>query len=331
MSLYLHSIGVFHPENKIDNKFLEDLDINTTNQWILERVGISSRRTVLPLDYIKHTKNIDPRMANEAACYTNAETARIAAETAISKLAINKNRIGMIIAGGCSFQYMCPSFACIVANQLNIEALCMDINSACTSLVAQIYFLSQMSHEILPEYILLVLTENTTRVVNYQDRNTAVLWGDGSTAIILSSHVKSRFCINNCVFNTNPNNWDKVVIPVYGYFNQDGSAVQTFAIKKHIDTIRVIRSRIQSKANIKFIGHQGNLIMLESIAKRAGIPTSLHYYNVNKFGNCGAAGAPSVLAEQLNALDNGDQIILAVAGAGLSWGGFCIDVLDNAT
>ena len=67
--------------------------------------------------------------------------------------------------------------------------------------------------------------------------------------------------------------------------------------------------------------------MLESIVKRAGIPTSSHYYNVNNFGNCGAAGAPSVLAEQLNKLDSGDKLILAVVGAGLSWGGFCINVL----
>ena len=64
--LYLHSMGHFNPENIITNKFLEDLDIGTNNEWILERVGIQNRRTVLPLDYIKKTKNSDPRAAFEA-------------------------------------------------------------------------------------------------------------------------------------------------------------------------------------------------------------------------------------------------------------------------
>jgi 3-oxoacyl-[acyl-carrier-protein] synthase-3 len=64
--LYLHGMGHFNPENIISNKFLEDLDIGTSNEWILERVGIANRRTVLPLDYIKETKNADFRAAFEA-------------------------------------------------------------------------------------------------------------------------------------------------------------------------------------------------------------------------------------------------------------------------
>ena len=73
--LFVHGLGHFHPENQIDNKFLEELDIGTNDEWIVSRVGISNRRTVLPLDYIKATKNQDLRAGLEAAVYSNAETA----------------------------------------------------------------------------------------------------------------------------------------------------------------------------------------------------------------------------------------------------------------
>ncbi len=74
MSLYLHGLGHFHPENQITNLFLEELDIGTDEEWILDRVGIRSRRTVLSLDYIRDTRNRDPNQAMEASLYTHADT-----------------------------------------------------------------------------------------------------------------------------------------------------------------------------------------------------------------------------------------------------------------
>src|SRR4051812_8814521 len=100
--IYFHGFGHFHPENQLDNAFLESLDIGTTEQWITERVGIKSRRTVLPLDYIRATKNTDLRGAQEAALYTNAETGRRAALMALERAGLQPSDIGMVIAGGCS-------------------------------------------------------------------------------------------------------------------------------------------------------------------------------------------------------------------------------------
>ncbi len=82
--LYLHATGHFHPENIISNKFLEDLDIGTNNDWIMERVGIANRQTVLPLHYIRRTKNADLREAFEARQCTNAQMAAEAAHMALS-------------------------------------------------------------------------------------------------------------------------------------------------------------------------------------------------------------------------------------------------------
>src|SRR6187402_3410134 len=100
--LYLHGVGHFHPENEIDNAFLESLDIGTNDAWIVSRVGIKCRRTVLPLDYIRATKNKDLRAAQEAALYTNAETGRRAALMAIERAGIKPEDIGLVVAGGCS-------------------------------------------------------------------------------------------------------------------------------------------------------------------------------------------------------------------------------------
>ncbi len=88
MSLYLHGLGHFHPENEITNQFLESLDIGTTDEWIMDRVGIRSRRTSLPLDYIRDTRNLDPRVGMDAAEYSNAEMGSRAAKLALERAGV---------------------------------------------------------------------------------------------------------------------------------------------------------------------------------------------------------------------------------------------------
>src|SRR5688572_25858501 len=101
MTLQLHGLGHFHPDNVIDNAFLESLDIGTNEAWIQERVGISTRNTVLSLDYIRETKNKDTRGALEASLYSNAETGKRAAQLALSRAGIGAKDVGMVISGGC--------------------------------------------------------------------------------------------------------------------------------------------------------------------------------------------------------------------------------------
>ena len=136
--LYLHGIGHFHPENVITNRFLEDLGIGTDEAWILERVGIRERRTVLSLDYIRQTKNRDPRAAHEASLYRNAETAAAAARMAIERAGLRPDDIGLVISGCCTPFCSTPAEAATVAAELGIDATCFDVNSACTSFGMQI-------------------------------------------------------------------------------------------------------------------------------------------------------------------------------------------------
>src|SRR5207249_2901586 len=122
VTLFLHGLGHFHPENEVTNAFLETLDIGTTEAWIMERVGIRSRRTTLPLDYIRATRNRDPRAAQEATLYTHAEAGRRAAEMALARAGITAADIGMVIAGSSVMDTATPAEACNIARALGIEA-----------------------------------------------------------------------------------------------------------------------------------------------------------------------------------------------------------------
>lgn len=326
--IYVHGLGHFHPENVIDNVFLQELDIGTSPEWILERVGIERRRTVLPLDYIRTTRNADPRQAAEASLYSNAETGALAARKAMAAAGVGPRDIGMVIAGSCSPQSCCPAEACTIAAALEVEAPAFDLNSACSSLAAHLHFLAAMRPECLPDFILLVQVENSTRAVDYSDRSTCVLWGDCTSALVVSPRVPARLRVLHSRFASDPAGWEKVRFHSGGHFAQEGRTVQTFAIKRTLALIAQLRELAgrERAAGMKFIGHQANLGMLDSICRIAGIAPDKHLFNVHEFGNCGAAGAPSVLSQHAGDLRQGELLALAVVGGGLSWGALLLEV-----
>jgi len=328
-ALHVHGIGHFHPENVIDNAFLEALDIGTTDEWIVERVGIKKRRTVLPHDYLRATKNADVRAGEEAALYSNVETGKRAAMHALSRAALKPSDIGMVIAGGCVPGMAIPADACRIAAALGIEVPALDINSACSSFGAQMHLLRSMTD--LPPYVLVVNPENTTRVVDYSDRATAVLWGDGTSAAVVSTEVPAKLKIVETTLASNPSGWNSVVVPRLGHFEQDGSAVQRFAIKTALSSANALLPRARSyvnetKGTVHFIGHQANLLMLESVARRAELRDEEHWHNVVEYGNTGASGAPTVLSQHWDELRAGDSVVLVVVGSGLTWSSLRMEV-----
>ena len=195
--LYLHGLGHFHPENVITNRFLEELDIESSEEWILERVGIHTRRTSLPLDYIKTTKNKDPRAAFEASLYTNAQTGAFAARLALERAAVKPEDVGMVVSGSSAPDYVTPAEAATVAAELGMDVPCFDLNSACSTFGMQLKFLSDMKPETLPPYILVVNPENLTHTIDYSDRRAAPLFGDGSSAAVVSASVPSKMVLRH--------------------------------------------------------------------------------------------------------------------------------------
>lgn len=330
--IWMHGIGHFHPENEITNHFLEELDIGTTDAWILERVGIRSRRTVLPLDYIRTTYNDDPRAAAEAALYNNAETGRRAAEMAMKRAGVTAADIGMVIAGSCAPDTTAPAEACNVAQALGIDAPCIDLSSACSTFGAQLHMLSLMQAEALPPFILLVVPENTTRVVHYRDRRSAVLWGDGTAAAVLSAYHPARVAILRSLLASDPSGAGKVVIPRQGHFFQNGSAVQKFAISRTVQCLRGLQEAFPDLApsQLHFIGHQANRLMLESVCRACAVPAHRHRSNVTERGNTGAAGAPSVLSENWERFSPGDHLAMIGVGSGLTWASVMLRFEESA-
>ena len=323
MSLNLLGLGHFHPENEITNQFLEDLDIGTNDEWILERTGIRSRRTALPLDYIRETRNKDPRAAVEAAVMSNAETGAQAAKLALSRAGIAAGDVGLLIGGGCAPDTVTPAEACNIAAALGVEAPCLDINSACSSFIAGIYMLSMMDPAKLPPIVLLVTAEPMTGTVDYNDRASAVLWGDGALAGVLSTKETGRASLVGQTLTSDPAGREKIVIPRLGHFRQEGRTVQSFAIRKTSDRYLSMRDSFrQDDRAFHFVGHQANLRMLESVCRRCEIPDDLHHFNCEFFGNTGGASSGSVISQNWDKWTPRDDIGVVGVGAGLTWGSY---------
>ena len=325
MTLFLHGLGHFHPENEVTNAFLEGLDIGTTEAWIEERVGIRSRRTTLPLDYIRTTRNRDPREAQEATLYTHAEAGRRAAVMAMARAGITAGDGGLVIAGSSVMDTATPAEACNIARALGIEAPSLDVNSACTSFFAQIHVLSLMRPEALPPWVLLVVSEAVTRAVDYTDRSSAVLWGDGSVAAVLSTQVPGRARIVSSILASSPEGADRVVVPRTGHFRQDGRVVQMFAIRKTAQLLEQLRrGHAEEGRRFHFVGHQANMRMLEAVCRQCHVPDDRHHANVRAYGNTAGAGAPSVLSMRWDEWTADDDVAVVGVGAGLTWASYLL-------
>jgi len=326
--LYIHGAGHFHPENILDNTFFEELEIETNEQWIVERVGIHQRRTVLNLDYIKQTYNRDRSLSTANVDYTVAQSAVPAVEMALDRAGITKDDIGMVLASTCSPEVAIPGVASLISCELGLSNVsCIDVNTACSSFASQIYMADAMAAEKMPDYVLLVQAENWTKTVDYSDRKTAVLVGDATAAMVVSKKHIAPMRVTNTFLESDPLNWQKVKVPNWGHFCQDGPAVQKFAIKKTIATFKKLQESVDYPMHQHyFISHQANLTMLRSVCKKLDIADDKHLYNVDKYGNCAAAGAPSVLSQNWQKFQPNDNLTVVVVGAGLTWGGMTITV-----
>lgn len=326
MTLFLHGLGHAHPDIEITNRFLEELDIGTDDEWILERVGIRARRSVLPLDYIRETRNRNPAAALEAATCSQADLGARAARLALERAGVPVSSVGLVIAGNSiGDTATCPAVACNVAQALDLEVPAFDVSSACTSFYLHLHLLSMMQPERMPDYVLVVTPETLTTTVDYDDRATAVLWGDAAAAAVVSTRLRAPLSVVETTLESSPAGAGKVVVPRGGHFEQQGRTVQMFGIKRMTRCIAHLREQHEVEGrNFHFVGHQANLRMLEQVRDRCGIPAEHHHANVEWYGNTGAASAASVVSMNWDKWTPRDDVAVAGVGAGLTWASYLL-------
>lgn len=324
--LHILGMGHFHPNTIIDNKFIEGLNVGTTEAWIMEKIGIEERRSVLPLDYIRDTRNQDPRVAPSVSSHTPTEMGVAAAKMALDRAGIDASKIGLVIANCCTPYQTTPSEGQRIAKALGCGGVAYDIFTACPVFALHIDYLNSMKEQRLPEYVLCVSTAALTQKVNYNDRTDGAIWGDGAAAWVVSAKHQGKLKVQHSEYTTDASRADAVVVDTYGYFHQDGRAVRGFSV---LQTVRLIK-QLEAKFQIdwqrdSFIGHQANATMLEQIVNNRDIPSHNHWTNVRHIGNQAGASAPAVLSMHWDQIKPHQNVIVAVVGAGLSWGSLLLE------
>ncbi len=320
--LHIVGMGHAHPKTVISNKFLEDLGTGTTAAWIEEKIGILERLTSLPLDYIRDTKNSDPREAVKIASDSPTSLGVAACQMAMERAGIGPDQIGMIIANGCTPIQTTPGESQRIGRALGIKNVrAFDIFTACPVLALHLEYLNNTKEETLPDYILCVSTACLTHKVNYSDRTDGAIWGDGAAAYIVSPRKEGKLKVKYAMYAGDPSRCDAVVVDTFGYFHQDGRAVRNFSVLQTVKLIRQLESMFEIDwQKDSFIGHQANYTMLEQIVSNREIPAESHWHNVRHIGNQAGASAPAVISMHWDKIKPKQNVVVAVVGAGLSWG-----------
>jgi len=320
--MYLLGAGYFHPPTIIDNKTILSLGIDTTEEWIIEKIGIQERRTVLPLSYLRETKNQDPQKALSLATHSPTDLAEQALLMACQRAGINPSQIGMILCDGCFPSELIPHEAEKIAKRVGIkEGIFFDALTACPASALHAHLMNSLEETSLPEYVACITTAALTTVTDYTDRTDPAIWGDGAAAMIYSARKKSNVKLIDTFFTADPTRCGAVIVDRYGFFHQDGRAVRDFSVRQTVRMLKEVENKhaIDWQRDV-FIGHQANVTMLQQITNNREIPEKNHWTNATQFGNQASAGAPIVLAMHWDKLQSGQKIVMAVLGAGLSWG-----------
>jgi 3-oxoacyl-[acyl-carrier-protein] synthase III len=326
--LHILGMGSSNPDQVIDNKFLEDLDVGTSAEWIESKIGIRSRVTTLPLEYIRETRNQDPRLAHAVATHSLTDLGVQAAHQACQRSGIQPHRVGMVVCNTSTPRSFMPFESQRIAQRLGLSSRVKtyDVFTACPAFALHMDFLSKFRPSELPEYILGICTSTFTQIVNYNNRTDGAIWGDGAAAYIVSPTHQGPLAVRDTIFSADPKRCQAVVIDRAGHFHQDGRAVRDFSVRQ---TVRLLK-RLEQEFDVNwerdvFIGHQANRTMLEQVANNRKIPEQNHWHNVTYLGNQAAAGAPSVLAQRWQDIQPAQKFAVAVLGAGLSWGSVLLE------
>lgn len=296
--MYINYIKSYFPDEVVDNKFFEER-LDTTNEWIVSRVGIKERR---------RCREDNPTV------FVGLNAVRRLPKGALDNL-------DCIIVGTSVTQWHAPSTANLIAKELDIDGVpCFDIRAACSSFI---YGIKVIEGLLATGYrkVLFIVPEVFSGVLDYADRASCILLGDGAVACVVSND-PFGFEVMDLFIGAKSSGAYSIRVPVGGYFSQEGNKVQNFAvrysIKASLDLLK--RNKLTAKDIDYLILHQANLEMMKSVVDNLGLKRNQLLQNIEHFGNTGAAGAPSVLAENWYKIKQEEKVLITVVGAGLSWG-----------
>lgn len=314
MTTRIIGTGSALPEAVVTNDDLSKL-VDTSDEWISSRTGIRERRLVSPDE---NTVSLGAKAAQKAL-----ENARVSPE-----------EIDLVLVATSTSEYYFPSVACQIQGMLRLDnAVAMDVSAACSGFL----FVLNTAHAYLKSGIyrraLLVGTDTLSHLINWEDRSTCVLFGDGAGACVVERQETgvidflqqadgSMRHVLTCSAATcaSPVSESAPFQSIY----MDGQAVFKFAVKKVPACIRQLLERNCTEAeDIQwYLLHQANRRIIQSVAKRLGQPEEKFPINLDQYGNTSAASIPILMDElhRSGRLKRGDKCVLSGFGAGLTWG-----------
>lgn len=314
MKLYskILASGSYLPEKILSNKDLERM-VDTSDEWIVSRSGIKERRIVADHE-------------------TSSDMAYAAAINAIQASKIDTSEIDLILVATSTPDNVFPATACLVQSKLGLNNIpAYDLQAACTGFLYAITTADAFIRSATYKTILVIGVDTVSRFIDYTDRNTCVLFGDGAGAVILQASTEPGILCNEIHADGNGKEFLNVKGHIYNgsikdrpYMSMDGKAVYKMAVRNlaEVATNVLAKSGYTSDQINWFIPHQANLRIIESTAEHLNIPMEKVIVTVDQHGNTSAASVPLALdyAIKNGKIKRGDLLLLEGVGAGFTWG-----------
>ncbi len=310
--------GSHAPERRLTNDDLSKM-VDTNDEWITQRTGIKERRIA-------------------GADDTTASLGAIAARKAIEAAGLEPKDIELIIVATITPEMVFPSTACFIGAALNIPGVpAFDMSAACSGFIYALVTGSNFIRAGQYKNVLVIGAETLSRITNYKDRNSCILFGDGAGAVVLrrSEDLKSGLIYSTLhadgtggdVMKCMPGSRFPICADLVSNEQQfmqiKGREVYKFAVNKFEELIdQAMRACELKKEDVKFIvPHQVNQRIIDSAMERLGMPPSQAYVNIDRYGNTSAASIPIALDEAWRAgkISKGDVLVFVAFGAGLTW------------
>jgi 3-oxoacyl-[acyl-carrier-protein] synthase-3 len=304
MNAGIIGVGKYNPEKVLTNFDLEKI-MDTSDEWIRTRTGIEERR-----------------IASDD--YDTSDLAYEAAVKAIENAGITPEEIDMILVATVTPDTPFPSVSCILQERLGAKkAAAMDISAACSGFMYGVTTAKQFIESNAYKYVLIVGVEKLSKITNWEDRNTAVLFGDGAGAAIMGP-VSEGKGILSFELGADGSGGKYLYEDENKHIIMNGREVFKFAVRQMGESsLSVLEKAGLTKEDVNFlIPHQANIRIMESSRQRLELPIEKMSKTVHKYGNTSSASIPISLADELEAgnIKDGDVLVLVGFGGGLTWG-----------